>query len=177
MSKLFDGKTEYDGFTDYYFIDYHCIIDCSWVREAYLTIEEVMERMENLPYVFDKKTGKTEPMFSDLRITPMRELERLNKVYNEETNEWENDIITNACKTYDWRYDGYEYLGAKPSLTKKNDETMEEWETRVKTREFADDLISKERFEKYQKRIKVWKEYVNDNIAFTVGKSMRLKGK
>ena len=150
MSKLFDGKTEYDGLTDYYFVDYHCKIDIRWVLCAYLTFDEVKEIIDNLPYVYDKENEKTEPMFSDLRITPMRELERLNQVYNEQENKWENDIITNACKTFDWRYDGYEYLGARPSLTKSEEETTEEWVARVKTREFADQLINEERFEETQ---------------------------
>ena len=108
MSKLFHNKTEYDALTEYYFVDYHCIIECRWVRSAYLTFEEVREIIENLPYLYDKENDKTEPMFSDLRITPMRELEQLNKNYNEKTNEWENDVITNACKVYDWRYDNFE---------------------------------------------------------------------
>ena len=176
-SKLFDRKTEYDALTEYYFVDYHCIIDCRWVRCAYLTLEEVREIIENLPYLYDKENSKTEPMFSNLRITPMRELERLNQVYNEETNEWEDDIITNACKEYDWRYDNYEFLGAKPSLTKKAEETMEEWKERVETRKLEESEVQWKRFERNYKLVEKWDEYPNRNVAFLVGKSMLAKGK
>ena len=177
MSKLFDGKTEYNELTDYYFVDYICLIDCRWVRSAYLTFEEVREIIGNLPYLYDKENDKTEPMFSDLRITPMRKLEKLNRVYNEETNEWEDDIITNACKEFDWRYDDYEFLGAKPSLTKKVEETMEEWKERVETRKLENKAINKKRFDRDLKLEAKWKEYKSRGVAFLVGKSMLAKGK
>ena len=177
MSKLFHNKTEYDALTEYYFVDYHCIIECRWVRSAYLTFEEVREIIENLPYLYDKENDKTEPMFSDLRITPMRELEQLNKNYNEKTNEWEDDVITNACKVYDWRYDIFEIFGARPSLTKKTEETMEEWKKRVDTRKVENEAINQEKFSKHHKLVEKWNEYPSQGAAFLLGKSMLSKGK
>ena len=58
---LLDRNTTYDPSKEY-FVDYHDIEDCRWVRSPN-TIEEVTRMISNLPYVYDEEKNEVLPMF------------------------------------------------------------------------------------------------------------------
>ena len=59
---LLASNTNYDPSKEYFFVDYHCVIDCRWVRSPYNTIEEVTRMISELPYVYDKEKKEVLPM-------------------------------------------------------------------------------------------------------------------
>ena len=129
----------------------------------------------SLPFIYDKEEKKCVPMFSNLRITPMKRLEELNRRWNENTQQWEDDTNTNAFIQFDSRYDGYEWLGEEssspaPSLTKTNDETIEEWKVRVQQRR---DELEEQRKEQSSLRRQIKQRakehYSNDRVALLQG--------
>ena len=128
---LLDRNTTYDPSEEYFFVDYHDIEDCRWVRSPYNTIEEVTRMISNLPYVYDEEKNEVLPMFRRLRVTPHTQLAELYRVWNEEEKKWENDTITKGCVMFDLRYDHPEFYGMPKSLTKQNDESQEDWEARL----------------------------------------------
>jgi len=123
----------YDPKKEYYFVDYHCAYDCRWVRSPYRTWEEVIQIVKDLngSFGFDIEGQKFVRFPQDLRITPERELARLHQVFNEETNQYEDDIINYRTYLFDGRYDIDEKWTGVKSLNKTKDETLEEWKERV----------------------------------------------
>ena len=97
----------YDPKKEYYFVDYHCAYDCRWVRSPYRTWDEVIQIVKELngSFGFDIEGQKVVRFPQDLRITPERELARLHQVFNEETNQYEDDIINYRTYLFDGRYD------------------------------------------------------------------------
>ena len=91
---LLDRNTTYDPSKEYFFVDYHDINECRWVRSPYNTIEEVSRMISELPYVYDEEKNEVLPMFRRLRVTPHTELAKLYRVWNKEEKKWENDTIT-----------------------------------------------------------------------------------
>ena len=59
---------------------------------------------------------------------------------------------------FDWRYDRPDAYGGEKSLTRKKDETLEEWKTRVNVFERKNAIASQSRFDEDERR----KELVND---------------
>lgn len=180
MSQLISGKATYDSSKEYYFLDYHDSMETRWVRDPYMTIEEIQNFIaHHLPFIYDRDAKKCIPMFNNLRITPMTQLEELYRKWNEETQQWEDDTVTNACVQFDSRYDGYEWLGEKgpspaPSLTKTVDETTEEWKVRVQQRRDELDQQRKEQsILRYQTHEKAREHYPNDRVALSFGSFMR----
>ena len=74
-------------------------------------------------------------MFKNLRITPHSKLEELHQVWNEEENKYENDQVNKMCIEFSGRYDRNELWGFPQSLTKTNDESVEDWKVRVEKRQ------------------------------------------
>ena len=180
MSQLILGETNYDPNKEYYFLDYHDSMEVRWVRSPYMTLEEIQVIVsDHLPFIYDEDEKKCVPMFSNLRITPMKQLEELYKVWNEETQQWEDDTITLAAKQFGARYDRYDCLGEEgpspaPSLTKTNDETTEEWKVRVQQRR---DELEEQRKEqsslRRQTREKALENCSNEQVALLFGSFMR----
>ncbi len=177
MSQLISGETTFDPNKEYYFLDYSDHMDIRWVRSPYMTLEEIQDFIAyHLPFIYDEDQEKCVPIFSRLRITPMKKLEELYQVWNEETQQWEDDTITLAAKQFGHRYDGYEWLGEEggpspaPSLTKKGDETTDEWKVRVQQRK---DELRKQSKEKclleLQTREKSLEHYPNERVALLHG--------
>ena len=158
---LLDRNTTYDPSEEYFFVDYHDINDCRWVRSPFNTIEEVTRMISELPYVYDEEKNEVLPMFRRLRVTPHTELAKLYRVWNEEEKKWENDTITKGCVQFGSKYDTPEFYGMPSSLSKKDGESREEWETRVACRQeeidneweviFAEDIRRKKITEKNTK--------------------------
>ena len=172
MSQLLSDESTYDPNKEYYFLDYHDSMEVRWVRSPYMTFEEIQHFIAfHIPFIYDKYQKKCVPMFSNLRITPMEKLEELYKVWNEETQKWEDDTITLAAKQFGGRYDGYEWLeGPAPSLTKQEDETTEEWKVRVQQRRDELDEQHKEQSSlRRQTRDKAREHYLNDRVALLHG--------
>ena len=123
----------YNPNEDYYFVDYMSIPDCKWIRIPYQTMDEVIQLVHKLgqQWGFDhEKRGMTR-FIENLRIIPERELAQLHQVFNEETNQYEDDIINMRTYLFDGRYDiDEEWTGVK-SLNKQEHETLEVWKVRV----------------------------------------------
>ena len=176
MSQLISGETTFDPNKEYYFLDYYDSMEVRWVRSPYMSLEEIQDTIAyHLPFIYDKELKKCVPMFSNLRITPMKQLEKLHRRWNEDTQQWEDDTITNACVQFDSRYDGYEWLGEEgpspaPSLTKTDDETTEEWKVRVQQRR---DELEEQRKEQSSLRRQIQQRakehYPNDRVALLHG--------
>lgn len=172
MSQLISGETTYDPSKEYYFLDYHDAMEVRHVRAAYMSLEEIQDIIAyHLPFIYYEEQKKCVPMFSNLRITPMKQLEKLYRKWNEDTQQWEDDTITNACVQFNSRYDGYAWLeGPAPSLTKKDAETTEEWKVRVQQRR---DELEKQRKEqsslRRQTRERSREHYPNDRVALLQG--------
>ena len=179
MSQLLDRKIKYDPSEEYYFLDYVDVMDLPrHVRAAYMTLDEIQDFItNNLPFFYDKQQKKTIPMFEGLRITPMKRLEELHQKWNEESNQWEDDDITNAVKEFDWRYDGHDWVdGPSESLTKKKEETTDEWKVRVQQRRDELKEQSRKNYEvKSELREKMLEEFSSLRVARNVGYSMRKK--
>ena len=143
----------YDPTQEYYFVDYHCSYDCRWVRSPYNTWEEVLQIVEDLQgsWGFDKEGKKIVRFPQELRITPERELARLHQVFNEETNQYEDDIINYRTYLFDGRYDVDERWTGIASLNKKKDETLEDWKARVST---AKEELKEARNKEYSQKLK-----------------------
>ena len=172
MSQLLSDETKFDPDQQYYFLDYQDKVHTAWIRAPYMTLEEIQDFIAyHLPFFYDNEQRKCVPMFERLRITPMSILEELHSNWNPETEEWEEDTITNAQKQFDGRYDGYGYIDGTPeSLTKKSDETTEDWKVRVQKRK---DEIQQKRLKKsgeHRKfRDKVLEECSNERVAKLIG--------
>ena len=143
----------YDPKKEYYFVDYHCAYDCRWVRSPYRTWDEVIQIVKELngSFGFDIEGQKVVRFPQDLRITPERELARLHQVFNEETNQYEDDIINYRTYLFDGRYDIDEKWTGVKSLNKQDDETLEDWKKRVAT---AKAELKKAQGEAYDETIK-----------------------
>ena len=172
---LLDRNTTYDPSKEYFFVDYHDIEDCRWVRSPYNTIEEVTRMISELPYVYDKEKKEVLPMFRRLRVTPHTQLAELYRIWNEEEKKWENDTITKGCVQFDDRYDMPEAYGLPESLTKKKEESQEDWEARVAVRQEEVEKGWKDEFAEDRRRKELWKSFTNEQVAYLVGKSMRMK--
>lgn len=172
---LLDRNTTYDPSKEYFFVDYHDIEDCRWVRSPYNTIEEVTRMISDLPYVYDKEKNEVLPMFRRLRVTPHTELAKLYQVWNEEEKKWENDTITKGCVMFDLRYDCPEIYGLPESLTKDSKESQEDWEARVAVRQEEIEKGWKDDFAEDRRRKELWNGFPTPGVAYLLGKSMRKK--
>ena len=165
----------YDPDEQYYFVDYHLIADCRWIREGYCDTSRLKTLLANLPYARDlEKDGKRIALFSNLRVTPESELAELRKgSWNEELQKYEVDTITNRIFYFDERYEvSPRYNGGRQPLTKSKDETQKEWEERVETHKLHMELLSKENTRKnYElgERVKSQKANNNGTLSFEYG--------
>ena len=123
----------YDPKTEYYFVDYMSICDCSWIRIPYQTMDQVVQLVHKLgqQWGFDHEKKCMTRFIENLRITPERELAELHQVFNAETNQYEDDIINMRTYLFDWRYDIDEKWTGVKSLNKQEHETLEDWKVRV----------------------------------------------
>ena len=166
---LLDGNITYDPTKEYFFIDYHDIEECRWIRSPYNTIEEVHEKITNLPYVYDREKKENLPMFRRLRVTPHTHLDELYRVWNEEEEKWDNDDITKGYKEFGSKYDHPEFYGMPPSMTKRDHETREEWEARVAVRQEEIEKGWKEDFAEDRRRKEIWDSYESPQVAYLYG--------
>ena len=166
---------EYDPNERYYFVDYHDIEQCRWIREPYCDTAYLRVVLANLPYARDwEQDGKYIPLFKNLRVTPEEELEELRKgAWNEETKSYEKDLYTNRVLRFDKRYEVMpEFSGGREPLSKKENETQEEWEKRVETHNFHKELRTKEEITRdcdLADRVRSQKENNNGTLKFVWG--------
>ena len=131
MSKVINRETVFNPCQDYYFLDFHHIEQCRWVRCPMLTMREVVYIIHTLPYAYENVSKSYIPLFRNLRITPHSQLEELYRSFNKETDSWEDDEFTLGCYMFGGSYDHWELFGGEPSLTKMKGESHEEWKNRV----------------------------------------------
>jgi hypothetical protein len=180
MSRLTIGEAQYDPGKEYFFVDYLDRLEIRHIRCAFMTIEEVQDLIINdLPFVYDPDEAKSVPMFSNLRVTPMSNLEELNQSWNHETGQYEDDEITVARKQFGSLYDGYDWIehpSLLPSLTKSEEETTEEWKSRVEAQ--RNELKKRraketEAFRTYRQKVR--ETYPNYEQALLLGSIVRTK--
>jgi hypothetical protein len=177
--RLYSGvhwiEREYDPNETYYFVDYDDLEECRWVREGYCDTARLRVLLANLPYARDwEQGGKYIPLFKNLRVTPEEELEELRKgAWNEETKSYEKDFYTNRVLRFDKRYEVMpEFSGGREPLSKKENETQEEWEKRVETHNFHKELRTKEEITRdcdLADRVRSQKENNNGTLKFVWG--------
>ena len=143
----------YNPEQEYYFLDYFCNYEIRWVRSPYLTWEQVVEQVKQLNacWGFDKGDQRVVRFPMRLRITPENQLAELHQVFNEETNQYEDDIINYRTYLFDGRYDIDEKWTGVKSLNKQDDETLEDWKKRVA---IAKEELSAKRSEAYGETIR-----------------------
>lgn len=178
MSSLLRGETQYDPNQEYFFVDYSDQLECRWIRCPYMSLDEVLDLISNhLPFVYDHDERKCVPMFSNLRVTPMSKLEELHQNWNQETGKYEDDEITVLRLQFGSSYDGYEWIrhpSMLPSLTKKAEETAEEWKSRIEVQ--REEL--KKRRNKRNERLRAYEQkaranYPDYRLALLEGRMMR----
>jgi len=148
MSKLINRETVFNPCQDYYFLDYHHIEQCKWVRCPMSPMQEVVDVIHTLPYAYEDVSKSYIPLFRNLRITPYSKLEELHRSFNKETDSWEDDEFTVGYYMFDDRYDQWDLLGCEPSLTKKKEESDQEWKNRVQVYRDKCDENRKSRYQR-----------------------------
>ena len=106
-------KVKFNGnIEDYYMVDYFDEDECRWVRSPFNKMEDVFRIITNIQ-IKDKKV-------KDLRIQSEEWLSELrDNQWNEKTNSYEKDTITNRCNLFGSRYDCIaEHITGIKSLTK-----------------------------------------------------------
>ena len=106
-------KVKFNGnIEDYYMVDYFDEDECRWVRSPFNTMEDIFRIITNIQ-IKDKKV-------KDLRIQSEEWLSELrDNQWNEKTNSYEKDTITNRCNLFGSRYDCIaEQITGIKSLTK-----------------------------------------------------------
>ena len=83
---------------DYYMVDYFDKEECRWVRVPFQTLQDVYNIMTNIQ--LEKKSVKNFNMYPEKWLSQLR-----NTTWNEETNEYEKDTITNRVDKYGSRYE------------------------------------------------------------------------
>jgi hypothetical protein len=83
---------------DYYMVDYFDKDECRWVRVPFQTLQDVYNIMTNIQ--LEKKSVKNFNMYPEKWLSQLR-----NTTWNEETNEYEKDTITNRVDKYGTRYE------------------------------------------------------------------------
>ena len=150
----------YNPNKEYYFLDYHCSYETRWVRCPYKTWEEVTKIIQelNLEWGFDKESKGRVNFPTNVRITPERELAELRKVWNEEKQDYEDDTITEREYRFGGRYEVDSEWTGWENLTKKEEETLEEWKVRVSFVKRKLELEDKENRKKRRESINRIKE-------------------
>ena len=92
-------KVKFNGnIEEYYMVDYFDEDECRWVRSPFNKMEDIFRIITNIQ-IKDKKV-------SDLRIQSEKWLSELREnQWNEETQSYEKDTITNRCNLFGWRYE------------------------------------------------------------------------
>ena len=130
------------GIEAFYSLDYFHLGDVRWVRCPFLTFEEVMEVLNDLPYL-EGKTGSRIPMYEDLRILPEAQLNKLREKWDDEKKEVVNEELSERAFLFGGRYEalaehitGERSLSRGASLKGGEEETVDEWKERIaKTKE------------------------------------------
>ena len=155
MDNQFNEKQELFnkyGYEPFYCVHYHDWVEMRWVRNPFLTWDEVQEVWEALPVAYDEDRGVEVPLFSDFVILPEGRLSKLDRDWDEEKEEWSNAEITNRQMELDCRYESTaEHITGERSLARKTEkqhawisigeplESEEEWRERVSLQEAARD--------------------------------------
>ena len=92
-------KVKFNGnIEEYYMVDYFDEDECRWVRSPFNKMEDIFRIITNIQ-IKNKKV-------SDLRIQSEKWLSELREnQWNEETQSYEKDTITNRCNLFGWRYE------------------------------------------------------------------------
>ena len=93
------------GLNFFFCVDYHDLTEMRWVRNPFCSWEMVLEIMEALPYGYDEEGDQMVPLFDGFRITPESVLSELRRNWNPETEDYENDEITERHYLLGERYE------------------------------------------------------------------------
>lgn len=130
----------YNAQTHYYFLSYHVISECKWVRIPFLQLSEVKEVLEELPLLplpaMRPSNNIGIPALVDdhknLQIYSESWLSELHQDWNEETQKYTDSEYTNRQIIFDARYEqnAVHFTGV-PSLSRQPGEEKEAWQVRV----------------------------------------------
>lgn len=92
-------KVSYNGnIDDYYMVDYFDVDECRWVRSPFNTLEDI-HTITSLIQDWGKEVKR-------FRVLPEKWLSELrDNTWNDETNTYEKDVITNRTNLFGDRYD------------------------------------------------------------------------
>ena len=170
------------GLSGFYCVDYQDLTEMRWVRNPFCSWEAVQEIMEALPYGYDEEEDRQVPLFDQFRITPESVLSELRKNWNRETEDYENDEITERYFLFGEQYEMIaERETGEQSLIRIRKpvcwtmgagkvETKEEWEERVRLADQKQSDADLTPYEELQVRlVKEWRATHPAPNPFLVG--------
>ena len=170
------------GLSGFYCVDYQDLTEMRWVRNPFCSWEMVLEIMDALPYGYDEEENRQVPLFARFRITPESVLSEIRQNWNPETEEYENDEITERHFLFGERYEMIaERQTGEQSLIRirkpgcwtmgaNKVETREEWEERVRLAEQKQSDADPTPYEELQMRlVKEWRASRPAPNPFMVG--------
>ena len=170
------------GLSGFYCVDYQDLTEMRWVRNPFCSWESVLEIMDALPYGYDEEEDRQVPLFARFRITPESVLSEIRQNWNPETEEYENDEITERHFLFGERYEMIaERQTGEQSLIRirkpgcwtmgaNKVETREEWEERVRLAEQKQSDADPTPYEELQMRlVKEWRASRPAPNPFMVG--------
>ena len=158
------------GISAFYCVDYFDLTEIRWVRNPFVTWEDITSIISSLPFGYDEE-GEQIPLFEDFRITPESYLSELRQKYDETKEMYVNDETTNRHFMLDGRYENLaETLTGQKSLARKRNEPLDEYESHIRQHEEEKErkwtLPLEEQQTPYQKlQHKLTEEYRANNPA------------
>jgi hypothetical protein len=139
----FDNQRVYDPTVEYSFVSFSVVSIPKWVRKPFLTLGEVKDALEDLPFVWSRGTWSQSSDkcprlihdFTDLRVYNESWLSELHKDWDEDSQSWKDSEYTNRQILFGQRYEDWAVLFAgTQSLSRQKDEDREQWLERVSKR-------------------------------------------
>ena len=98
-TKTEQKKVKFNGnIEEYYMVDYFDVDECRWVRSPFNTLEDI-HTITSLIQDWGKEVKR-------FRVLPEKWLSELrDNTWNDETNTYEKDVITNRTNLFGDRYD------------------------------------------------------------------------
>ena len=123
----------YDPNEEYYFLSYFYRYNIQYVRIPYLTWAQVVKEVNELnqSFGFDPEGKRRFNFWYGLKITPEKELAELNRIWDEEKEEYFDDTLTKREALYGGIYSVDSNWTGWEDLTKQKDEKLEDWKNRV----------------------------------------------
>jgi hypothetical protein len=135
-----------DPKTEYYFVSYHVISSIKWVRMPFLTMAEVKDTLESLPYLLTPGMVPSNkrnlpgilPDYKNLQVYSESWLSQLHQDWDDTSQQYVNSEVTNRQVIFDNRYESAAvYFTGVPSLSRQKGEDKDAWRQRVEQQRSA----------------------------------------